>query len=972
MFEVNKKYHGFKLVEERNIDEIRSKGRLFIHEKTKARLLHLENDDDNKVFSIAFRTPPKNHTGVAHILEHCVLAGSRKYTTKEPFMDMVNFSLRTFINAMTFPDKTVYPVASRNHKDFFNLMDLYLDAVFFPKIYDVPEIFMQEGWHHELFNKEEDIIYRGVVYNEMKGAYSNPSAIFSDVIAKSLLPDTCYSYSSGGNPDFIPELSYEEFLDFHRKLYHPSNSYIYLYGDGDLDKQLKHINDNYLNNFDELKVDSTIQRQKPLNKRVEEVGYYSVSKDDSLERKTYMALNFFTGDVSDIETSLINNILLNVLITTEAAPLKNALLKAGFGDDVFSITEGARDGITGVGIRNSDASMKDEFEKLIYSTLKEMVSKGIDKELLKAAINSVEFDLRESSGFASKGIIYKLIAMDGWLHDKNPLEYLQYNSVLESIKEKQDTDFFEKYIEEKFINNKTTSLVVVSPVAGLAEEKEKQLKEQLGKHKETLSEKEIEELIKANEKLKAYQETPDTEEDKASIPQLSKEDIKEEAEVIPQVVYKKDGYTLLHQNIFSSNITYLDLYFDSAHIEVEDLPYLSILTRLLTRLDTKKRSYSDLSNAILASTGDIAIRANVLTKDDEEFSVLPVIQVSARALTTSAKEMLELISEIIFDTKVEDVNRIKEIMLQTKSRLESSIPRQGNTFASSRVSSYFSKSVKYSENLRGLEYFWFLSDLLKDFDEKQTEILEKLNSLYSKIFNLNNLVISVTGDEEDFKAVEKNLNLVVDRLENKVYPAAKLDFTYDKLNEGVLANYNVQYVAKAANFRKLGYDYHGSFRVVEKILNGSYLHNRVRAQGGAYGVSTSLGFNGDLTVFSYRDPNLKETFNVYDEIGKYLESLELSDTEFFQYIIGTFASLDPARSPKGKGDIQALRYITGITQESVQKTRSEVLNTTLEDVRKVAKLYNDAMKENYICVLGNENKIKENEELFTNLVKLVK
>lgn len=972
MFEINKTYYGFKLIQESKIDELQSVGRLFYHEKSGARLLHLENEDDNKVFSIGFRTPPTDDTGVPHILEHCVLAGSRKYTTKEPFMDMVKGSLQTFINAMTYKDKTIYPVASRNEKDFYNLMDVYLDAVFYPKIYEKPEIFMQEGWHHEIFNKKDNITYKGVVYNEMKGAYSAPEGILREAVSKSLFPDTCYKYSSGGNPDYIPDLTYEAFLDFHRKLYHPSNSYIFLYGNGDIKKQLAYIDENYLSDFNKTEIDSHITLQEPFTSRRELTDYYNISVEDNSDNKAYLSLNFVLGEKSNLESKLMNSIISDILVNSQAAPLKKALIDAGIGEDIFTLyVDGLKHGI-GIAAKNTSTDRKEEFEEVILKTLNKLAEEGIDKKLIEASINKTEYDLREASGFATKGIVYKILAMDSWLYDGNPIEYLKYDETIKELRQKIQTNYFEEYIKERFINNNHSSLVIIEPKKGLAEEKERAIQEKLDEYKKSLSEEELEKLIKDNQNLKNMQLSDDTEEAKATIPKLAISDVDPKAEIIPQEIIKDSELTILFHDIFTSKIAYLDLYFDSSMIEEEYVPYMNLLAGLLGKMDTKYKSYGELSNSIYANTGGINFETEALIKEDNGQEFMPKFVVSGKAIGDNIRTLVSLMGELILDTRLEDYNRIKELLFQIKSRMEMYISYTGSTVAASRVSSYFSAPWRYIEKLKGLDYFWFISDLIETFDKKKEEIIANLNYVYNKIFNLNNLIISFTGDKEDLSIVRSNLNIITERLNKDKFTQEKYSFKEEKLNEGILSNYNVQYVVKGYDFKKLGYDYSGSMRVLATILNGDYLHNRVRARGGAYGVGITIEKSGQLVVYSYRDPNLKETLSVYDSMSDFISKLDLNETELTQFIIGTIASLEPAMTPYKKGQIQAKRYMINTTREDIQEIRDAVLSTNVEKIRSCAQLLHDAMKQEYICVLGNENKIRENEEVFNKLVKLMK
>jgi len=631
--EIGKMYNGFKLLEESTINEINSKALLFQHEETGARLLKLENEDDNKVFSIAFRTPPKNSTGVAHILEHSVLCGSRKFPTKEPFVELIKGSLNTFLNAMTFADKTMYPVASRNKKDFFNLMDVYLDAVFYPNIYNYPQIFMQEGWHYELEDKNSDITYKGVVYNEMKGAYSSPESILMRKISESLFPNTTYGVESGGDPDFIPELSYEEFIDFHKKYYHPSNSYIFLYGDGDVLEELKFIQDNYLKDFHRLNIDSSIKIQPSFPKMREMTVDYPISPNEKEEDKTFLSLNFAVGKSTDKELYLAFDILEHLLLETPAAPLKKALIGANIGKDVFGIFDSSiLQPSFSVVVKNSNEDKKDEFKQVVFNTLKDLVENGIDKKLIESSINIKEFALREADfGGYPTGLIYGIKCMDSWLYDGNPFMHLNYEPQLEKVKEALRSNYFERLIKEYILNNNHSSLLIVKPKKGLGEEKEEQLKKNLKSYKEKLSEKEINNLIEETTKLKERQTTSDSPESLKKIPLLSIDDIERNTEELPLELGEESGIKILKHNIFTNKIAYINLYFNTTVVPQELIPYVGLLSSVLGKVSTKKYSYEELSNEVNIHTGGIYYTATAYSDSKELDGFVPMLKIKAKA-----------------------------------------------------------------------------------------------------------------------------------------------------------------------------------------------------------------------------------------------------------------------------------------------------------------------------------------------------
>lgn len=969
-FIINQLYYGFRLLDEYPIDELKSIARIFQHEKSGAKLLHLENDDDNKVFSITFKTPPADDTGVPHIVEHCVLAGSRKYKTKEPFMDMVKGSLQTFINAMTYSDKTMYPIASRNEKDFFNLMDVYLDGVFYPSIYDVPEIFWQEGWHHSITNKDDAITYKGIVYNEMLGAYSSPTTVLEAEIVKALFPDTCYKYSSGGDPDAIPHLTLEGFLDFHRKYYHPSNSYLYLYGDGDIEKQLKFIDEGYLSNFDRSETEFTIEHQKAFDSMKEVEALYPISKDEKEDNLNYLALSFVLGDITDPEIYLMKGILKTLLIESSAAPLKKALIDAGIGEDIIHIPGDGLQSTFTIVAKNTSIDKKQSFVDVVFSTLKKLVAEGIDKKLIEGCINLAEYDLREATRFPTKGLIYNIISLESWLYSDNPTTNLKYDGVLKAIRERINTNYFESFIGDRIINNPHSALVVMKPDKEISDKKAQLNDKKLSDLKNSLSMDELEGLIERNKKLEERQLSPDSAETRATIPKLSVDDVNPKVERIPQEIIDIDGVTLLHNDIFTSKIAYVEFLFNVGMIEKENIPYINLLTDILGKVDTKSMNYSDLSNEIYLFTGGIDFSTKVYIENNNDSIYYPKFVIKGKSIGNKILRLLELVSDITTASVIDDKKRIKELIQQVKSRLEMSIFEMGHYVVSRRVSSYYSEAGKYTELLSGLDYFWFISELNDDFDNRYEEILNNLNRVYQLIFNRNNLIINVTGDADDLKLIKDNLDIVTEKLNNEKHENRLIKLSTQKENEGILSSANVQFVAKGYNFNKLGYSYNGGMRVLSTLLSNDYLHDRIRARGGAYGCGISFDRAGNLTTYSYRDPNIKETIRVYDEISGYVEGLNLDSDELTKYIIGTISRLDPALTPNMKGEIALRNFISHISHDDLQREKDEVLNARLNDLKGLAELIDSAMKENYCCVLGNEGKIKENQGLFNKVVQL--
>ncbi|MDP4145706.1 MAG: insulinase family protein [Bacillota bacterium] len=971
-FEVGKVYNGFKLLEERQIKEVNSLGRVFYHEKSGARLLSLQNDDDNKVFSIGFRTPPKDSTGVAHILEHSVLCGSRKFPTKEPFVELAKGSLNTFLNAMTYPDKTMYPVASRNEKDFRNLMDVYMDAVFYPNLYKTPEIMMQEGWHYEINKEDEEITYKGVVYNEMKGAFSSPESILFRSIGETLFPDTTYGVESGGNPESIPDLTQEQFTEFHKEHYHPANSYIYLYGNMDIVDNLKFINEEYLNNFDKIDVHTEINIQNPTGKFKESDVLYPISSEEDEKDKTYLSLNFVVGNITDPEIYLAFDILENILLETPASPLKRALIEAGIGKDVFGyFNSSILQPVFSVVVKNANESEKDKFKNLVLDTLEKLSNEGLDKKLIESAINLREFSLREADyrGYP-KGLVYCIMAMDSWLYDKSPFTQLQYEETLSKIKTALNTNYFEDFIKKYFLDSNHSSLLMVKPKKGLAEERTANLKEKLKKFKESLSDKEIKDLIKLSNDLKERQSKPDTPEQLETIPLLSLSDVNPKTGLIDSKVNKENEITVLHQPAFTGGICYVNAYFDTSAVPQELIQYETLLSGVLGNIGTEKYSYEDLSKEVNIYTGGIDYSTDAYSRIDDVDRYATKFTVKGKALVDKLPKMLELYGEILIGTKFEDKKRIKEIIQEIKSRLEMGILQSGHVIAALRVSSYFSNTGRFQELTTGISLYKFIADLEKNFDAKSDEIIENLNKISKIIFNKSSVLISVTCEEKHYNDFKSNINILVDRLYNEKFDAVPYKFELSAENEGLITPSNVQYVAKGYNFRKLGHNYTGSLQVLKSIIGYTYLWNRVRVQGGAYGSFANFKRNGNLNFASYRDPNLKETLAAYDGASDFVENFDADEREMTKYILGTISNLDTPLTPSMKGERAVVEYLSGVTEEFIQNERTQVLNTKVENIREAANLISECVKENYFCVLGNEQKIRENEDVFGKLTNV--
>lgn len=968
-------YHGFKLLEAKQVAEINSEAKLFVHEQSGARLLYLGNDDDNKVFSITFRTPPTDSTGVPHIVEHSVLCGSRKFPIKEPFVELVKGSLNTFLNAMTFPDKTMYPVASRNDKDFRNLMDVYLDAVFYPLMLETPEILMQEGWHYELPDKEAELTYKGVVYNEMKGVFSSPDAILEHQIYASLFPDTTYGVESGGDPEHIPELTQEQFVAFHKKYYHPANSYIFLYGDLDLEDNLKFLHEAYLKDFTAAKPDSDIPLQKPFKKMAVKVVDYPVSPDESTKDKTFITLNIAAGKATDPESYLGLMMLEHILLETPAAPLKKALLDAGLGKEVFgSYSKSILQPTMTFGVSGANPDQVELFKDTVHRALADLAQQGLDKKLVESSVNIFEFHLREANyGNRPKGLVYNMKCLDSWLYDEDPLIHLAYEPALEKIKKAAGRGYFEQLIKDCLLSNTHQALVALQPNGQIGAAKTAELKQKLADYKAGLSEEQLAVLVKQTQALKNRQETPDAPDKLELIPLVELKDIDPKVEELVTKEQQEAGITVLLHPMFTNRIAYLNLYFNTGAVAEAELPYLFLLSDILGKVDTKEYPYTELAKEINIHTGGFAFDVFAYSESGNDERYTPMFRVKAKALVSKLPEMFGLLGEVTGGSLFSDTARLKELIREIKAAWDTGLFRRGQQVVASRLLSYISPVAKFNE-VGQLTYYKFIAALEDSLETKADEIGRTLAAVAQKVFNRTNLLVGITCDNEEYQAFGQSLPVLLDKLAAQKYEPVKYSFKAEARNEGLMTSGKVQYVAKGANFRRLGFDYHGSMKVLETILRYDYLWNRIRVQGGAYGAFAQFDRSGNVVFGSYRDPNLAETIKVYDETVDYLNHFtaqEVSDREMTKYIIGTISTLDTPLTPQMKGERADAAYIRGISQQDLQQERDEILTARQQDIQKLAKTVDAVMKANYLCVMGGEQKIKANKELFGHLVTAI-
>lgn len=958
---------AYTILEKKEIKELNSTGYLMKHNKTGAKVVLMENDDNNKVFCVGFRTPPKDSTGVAHIIEHSVLCGSDKFPVKDPFIELAKGSLNTFLNAMTFPDKTIYPVASCNEKDFQNLMDVYMDAVFHPNIYKEEKIFRQEGWHYEMESADDELTINGVVYNEMKGAFSSPDDVLEREIMNSLYPSTSYAVESGGDPDVIPELTYEDFLAFHSRYYHPSNSYIYLYGDMDMAEKLRFLDEEYLSKYEALVVDSALVQEPPFEKPVEIYKEYPITESESEKENTYLSYNISFGDNLDKEQYIAFQVIDYVLCSAPGAPLKQALIDKGIGKDVYSSYEnGIMQPYFSIVAKSADKEQLPEFTATIREILEKIVEQGFDKKALRAGLNYYEFRFREADfGSYPKGLMFGLMMFDSWLYDDNkPFVHIEANETYRKLKGAIDTDYYEALVRDKLLNNRHKTIVVVEPVKGLTGRKEKELAEKLARKKAELSEEQIAEIVEQTKALKQYQEEADSKEDLEKIPLLTRADMKKEAENYVNQERKVGDTVLLYHDIFTNGIGYLRFMFDLQKVPEELFPYVGLLKSILGLVNTENYTYGELFNEINIRTGGIVPVVNTYTDARDLQKYTATMEIKVKVLYENLEHAFRLVREIVAGSLFDDAKRLKELIAELKSHSQASMMSAGHALASVRALSYLSKTAAVSDQISGIPYYRMLEDLDANFEARQEELKEKLQQLTVCLFRPENLMVDYTAQQEGLKDIETQIAVFRDSLHTEPVSGQPYQMKTERKNEGFMSSSQVQYVCRAGNFMKKGLPYTGALKALRVMMGYDYLWTQVRVKGGAYGCMCNFGKSGESYFVSYRDPNLEKTIDVYEKAADYIRNFEADERTMTQYIIGAVSELDMPMTPSAKGAYSLAGYMTHYPYEQVQKERDELLAAVPETIRGLADYISAFMDDDCLCVVGNEEKIRKQEALF--------
>lgn len=964
-----KEYPGFRLTEKRFVKEVNAEVLTFEHEKSGAHIVKIACDDPNKTFCITFKTFPESDNGIPHIMEHSVLNGSKNFPVKSPFDVLSKGSLNTFLNAMTSKDMTMYPVASMNDKDYFNLVHVYLDAVFNPLLYTDPRIMKQEGWHYELTSEDGPIQYTGVVYNEMKGAFSNPNRELWRQIYKNLFPDNAYGFESGGYPSAIPTLTQEEFINFHKKYYHPENSYIYLYGNGNLEKELAFIDSAYLSNYTKTNNSITIQDQEPFQAMKEVTALYPLMEGADTNNQTYLSYSFVAGHNTDLPLVMALDILCEALVNQESGPVRLALQKAGIGQDVSASNSGYKQNVITITAQNANPADKQKFLQVLEDALKTAANKGLDKQEIEGIINRVEFRLREGDD-AQKGITWLNQTLPTWIFADDPFSGLEYEKTLKEVKKSLTTQYLEDIIKKYFLNNPHSLLLSLEPKQGLEKEKNAIAEAELKAYKSTLGKAEISNLIKETNDLIAYQKREDTPEALATIPMLEIKDIDPKATFYAVEQTTAAGIPILAYKEFTNNVVYVNLFFDLRAIPQELIPYASLLANLFGTLDTENHSFADLNKLLNIHTGGFYTNLRSFQENLDDEKLLPKFMVTSKAMNNKTDKLFDLSAEILLRTIFSDTARLKTVLSRHQSQLDAMVKGNGYQIASRRLQSYISNQGMFNELIAGIDYYWFVTGLMKSFDKNHQQISENLKKTATLLFTKENLIAAFTGDEKTLPDFNKGLEILAKQLPQNKPVYMTWEFHPEKKNEGLMAASKVQYVIDGYNFKKLGYAWTGKMRVLSQILSTDWLQTQIRVIGGAYGGFSHIAPNGSFIFNSYRDPNLKNTLENYNATPGFLAAFEADNATMTRYIIGTIAEMDAPLTPSQKGEQAVSMFFAKRTAENIQKDRDAVLSTQSGDIRGFAEIAREILKQNAFCVYGNSEKITTEKALFKKLVKL--
>ncbi|PXF40041.1 Presequence protease 1, chloroplastic/mitochondrial [Gracilariopsis chorda] len=962
---------GFRLHREEFVKEISSMVRFWIHEKTGARLISVLNDDENKTFGVVFRTPPNDSTGVAHILEHSVLCGSKKYPVKEPFVELMKGSLNTFLNAFTYPDKTCYPVASCNERDFYNLVDVYMDAVFHPIL--TPDTLAQEGHHLELDDPEGKVAIKGVVYNEMKGAYSSADRVLAELSQRMLFPDTVYGFESGGHPRAIPNLTWENFKAFYDDYYHPSNARMWFYGDDDEGKRLAKAN-SVLKDFDRREVSSTVGLQKPWTEPKSFQFDYDAGSGPDIAKKYMATVNWLINTpVDEIEPSelLSLTVLNHILLSLSSSPLRKALTDSQLGEDVVGggLETDLRQMSFSVGLKGMTEESAPKMEKVIFDVLMNVEKNGFPERMIDASLNTIEFRLRENNtGSFPKGLALMLRSLTTWLHDADPLTTLRFEAAVKDLRDRLDRKepVFQETVTKYLLNNPHRASVTLKPDPEFSKKEDAAEQARINKAVAGFTADDYEQVVSETRRLKEKQAAHDRPEDLAKIPTLRRGDLDKEVKTVAFDKYQEKGVTVFHHPLSTNGVVYVDMALDMSQIPQEYLPLASIFVGSLTELGTSKDDFVALQQKLGAETGGVStsVYSSQMYAPDGNGPALMKLLVRGKAVVSQVSHLMELVGDILTDANIDNKERFRQLLIEERAGIESALSSSGHTVAGGRLGAMFRPALWADEQLGGIDFLKAIRKLIARVDDNWDSVVAELRQLQKLMMSRENMVINVTTAASDFGSVKPLLTSFFDRLPEKPESfGSSWISTFSLLpraNEGLIVPSTVNYVGKAANLYDLGFKLNGGHSVASRHLGTSYLWDTVRVQGGAYGGFCRMDVKSGMFMYlSYRDPNIDATLKSYDGAPEFLSSLKLSNDELSRSVIGMIGAMDSYQLPDTKGFASTLRQIVGETDEVRQQRRDEVLSVSTKDFKQLGEALQAVRENGTVVVVGGEDALKK-------------
>lgn len=947
---------NYELIKSENFPAIGIEAFHYKHIKTGAKVVFAKKDDTNKTFAIGFKTPPTNSKGMAHIMEHSVLNGSKKYPTKDPFMAMDSSSLQTFLNAMTYPDKTVFPVSSENDKDFRNLVDVYTDAVFAPLVINKKQILDQEGWHYDI-EGDQVVGVSGVVYNEMKGALSDPESIIDNDINSYLYKNSPYEYESGGDPRFIKDLTFEEFQKFYADHYHPSNAYIYFYGNiDDIDPYLTRLDEEYLSKYEAKSMDLCIEVKENFYEQPIESTYPASEEKEGQDYLTYAML---THSALDVKETLTAAILVNALFNMDSSKIRNEIQEILSPEYFYARNAYGNRSALIIQAQKTDAAKVNDFVEIIEKGLKK-ASQGINKEALKSAFSLFDFGQRENLNSVNSGLNYYL----SMSFDADPFEVFRLVDYLKELKALIDTTYYEDFIKEFYLDNPTKLIHIARPSVDYNKNQDEDFKAYLDKVNEEMTPEKLSEIKEDLEKLKAYQDREDTEEEKATIPKLDIKDVPTKTREVPREV-EIDTFEYVYNDLSTAGLIYTDMYFNLNHLNLEDFKYAQIIGELLGSIDTKTMKYTEIDDLIWQKLGSLNFSIMNFKKGAEEID--RTFKVSFKTLPTYTKQAADIVRDFTENSLFANQARILELLRIRKAVFESKMYDIGHMIAINRANAHIDKHAYLQENLTGIAYYDFIKENIALAENDFGKVQERLENVYKRIFT-KDLSINITSEKDGYDLMKGGINEAFADLGRREADV-EIEFEARAKKEAIATDANVNYVAKSANLYDFEGGYDGKFLLAGSIMSNPYLYSLIRAQGGAYGAGMFVSRSMLLATYSYRDPNISSTIDSFNKIGQIAKDLEMTDRDFENQKISSMGTILRPRNPKQMGDAD-YAYFRIPSSKKEDDILAEIKAASLDDIKALSDSFDKAMDLDNLVVFGARSDIEKNKDLFDEIKDL--